>query len=195
MKYLRLKMMVSALALVLGGAGAHADESVEAWRLFIGDHTNPVVQAVDVDSGAVLKKFDTANYASLVTSESGRLVFAVQREGDAIHIINSGIALLDHGDHRDLKVSDPELIDLKLEGKVPGHVVSHDDHVAAFFDREDEFQILHESEVLRGDKRVLTFSNGAAHHGVAVGLKRHILVSVPNLQAEKKPEDLPPRFD
>jgi len=194
MKYPGLKMMVSALALVLGGIAAHADEDVEAWRLFVADHERPLIHAVDVNSGTVLQKFDIANYASLAASESGRLVFAVQREGQAVHIIDSGIALLDHGDHRDLKISEPALVDLTLKGKVPGHVVSHGDHVTVFFDREDEFQVLHESEILRGDKRVLNFSNSAAHHGVAVGLQRHILVSVPDLQAEKKPEDLPPRY-
>jgi len=193
-KYSHLKIMVSALALMLGGANVRADEGKEAWRLFIGDHTKPLVQAVDVETGAILKKFDIANYAGLVTSESGKLVFAIQREGDTVHIIKSGIALEDHGDHRDLKISDPEFVDLTLEGRVPGHLVSHGDHIAAFFDREDEFQILHESEILRGDKRILTFSNGAAHHGVAVGLRRHILVSTPNLQAERKAEDLPPRY-
>jgi len=179
---------------MLAAPVAHADEDVQAWRLFIGDHTNPVIQAVDVDSGTMLKKFELANYASLAASESGKLVFAVQGGSDVVHIINSGIALEDHGDHRDLKISDPQILDLTVEGRVPGHVVSHGDHIAIFFDREDEFQILHESEVLRGDKRILTFSNEAAHHGVAVGLRRHILVSSPDLQAEKKPEDLPPRY-
>jgi len=190
----RLKMMVSSLALLLGAGMAQADENVEVWRLFIADHTLPAVQVVDVESGTVLKKFDIANYASLATSESGRLVFAVQREADMVHIINSGIALEEHGDHRDVDISDPKLVDWTLKGRVPGHVVSHGDHIAIFYDREDHFQILHESELLRGDKRVLDFNNGGAHHGVAVGLKKHILVSVPNLQAEKKPEDLPPRY-
>jgi len=194
MKYFQLKMMVSSLALVLGMGSAHADGDVEAWRLFIGDHTNPVVQAVDVKSGTILKKFDITNYASLASSESGRLIFAVQGGADVVNIIDSGIVLEDHGDHRDLKISDPKLADLKLEGKVPGHVVSHGDHIAVFFDREDEFQILHESEVLRGDNHILKFSNNAAHHGVAVGLKRHILVSVPDLKAEKKADALPPRY-
>jgi len=196
--------LVSALAIALGvgvvgaavaGAGvAHADEDIEAWRLFIGDHSDPIVQAIDVESGAVLKKFDIAHYASLASSESGRLVFAIQREGDAVHIIHSGIALEDHGDHQDLKISDPQLVDLTLSGRAPGHLVSHGDHIAAFFDREDDFQILHESEVLRGENHILKFSNGAAHHGVAVGLRQHILVSVPDLTVEKKPEDLPPRY-
>jgi len=194
MKYAALKMMVSAVALSLGLGATQADENVEAWRLFIADHTNPVVQAVDVESGTVLEKFDIANYASLATSESGKLVFAVQREADIIHILNSGITLESHGDHKDLKISDPKLLDISLKGKAPGHLVSHEDHITAFFDREDEFQVLHESELLRGENRILTFSNQAAHHGVAVGLRRHILVSVPNLEAERKAEDLPPRY-
>jgi len=194
MKYAHVKMMVSALALLFGAGAVQADESVEAWRLFIADHDRPIIQAVDVESGAVLKKFDIANYASLSTSESGKLVFAVQREADEVHIINSGIALESHGDHRDIKISDPELMKLSLKGKAPGHLVSHDDHIAAFFDREDEFQILHESALLRGEDHILKFSNGTGHHGVAVGLRQHILVSVPNLQAERKPDALPPRY-
>jgi len=194
MKYSYLKIMVSTLALMLGTNVSQADDTVEAWRLFIADHSLPVIQAVDVKSGELLQKFDIANYASLSTSESGRLVFAVQREADAVHIINSGIALESHGDHKDITVSDPKLLDVSLKGKAPGHLVSHDDHIAAFFDREDDFQILHESELLRGENRILNFSNGAAHHGVAVGLKQHILVSVPDLKAERKPDALPPRY-
>jgi len=190
MAYSRLKIMVGALALtVAGGACSWAEEHQESWRLFIGDHSLPVVHAVDVKEGKVLQSFDISNYASLVASDSGRTVFAVQGASDVIHVLDSGIEFEDHGDHNDIKISSPRLVDGVIEGKVPGHVVPHGGEIAVFFDREDEFRLFKESDLLKGKFDSQNFSNIAAHHGAAVTLPNHILVSTPNLEAEKKPED------
>jgi len=195
MAYSRLKMMVAALTLtVAGGAFVCAEESQTSWRLFIGDHSLPVVHVVDVQEGKVLQSFDISNYASLVASESGRAVFAVQGAGDVINVLDSGIEFEDHGDHNDIKISPPRLVDGVIEGKVPGHVVPHGGEIAVFFDREDEFRLFKESDLLKAKFESQNFSNIAAHHGAAVTLSNHILVSTPNLEAEKKPEDLPPRY-
>jgi len=187
--------MAAALALsVAGGFVSWADEHHEHWRLFIGDHTLPIVHAIDVETGETLGRFDINNYASLVASDSGRAVFAVQRDADQINIIASGIEFEDHGDHRDIKLSSPRLVDGVIEGKVPGHVVPHGSDIAVFFDREDEFRLFKEADLLKNQIKPENFSNIAAHHGAAVVLGQHILVSTPNLEAERKPEDLPPRY-
>ena len=102
-----------AAGLVFAASTAFADddhETKEAWRLFVADHTQPVVRAIDLDSGKELGRYDLKGYAALTASATGRTVFAVQGEADVIHVIGTGIDFSDHGDHRDLKVSDPALL-------------------------------------------------------------------------------------
>ncbi|MBN9053542.1 MAG: hypothetical protein J0H80_07145, partial [Rhizobiales bacterium] len=114
----RLMAAVAAgIALAASSALADDQETKEAWRLFVADHTLPVVRAIDLDSGRELGRYDLKGYAALTASASGRTVFAAQGEADVIHAIKTGIDFSDHGDHRDLKVSDPALLPLTFEGK------------------------------------------------------------------------------
>jgi len=41
---------------------------------------------------------------------------------------------------------------------------------------------------------VKTIDTTKPHHGVAVTMSRHVLVSVPNTDIETKPDKLPPRI-
>ena len=114
---------------------AFADDHKETWRLFVADHTQPVVRALDAASGSELGRFDLGGYAALSLSESGKTVFAVQGDKDTVQVIASGIGLSDHGEHRDIEISDPKLLPGVIAGKKPGHVVTHGDDVAIFYDR------------------------------------------------------------
>ena len=84
----RLMAAVAAgFALAASGALADDHETKEAWRLFVADHTQPVVRAIDLDSGKELGRYDLKGYAALTASASGRTVFAVQGEADVLHVI------------------------------------------------------------------------------------------------------------
>jgi hypothetical protein len=186
-------------ALFASGAGfvpaAFAEEeNSKTWRLFVADHSLPVVRAIDLASGKEIGRYDLDGYAALSLSESGRTVFAAQGEANVVHAISSGIALSDHGEHRDIEVKDPAMLSAKITGVKPGHVVTHGNKVAVFYDREQNFSLFDEDSLHEGKAEPQAFDTMAAHHGVAVPMGRHMLVSVPDLKAEVKEGELPPRL-
>lgn len=173
----------------------HAEEEQnEAWRLFIADHTLPVVRAVDVETGKEIGRFDITGHAALSLSGTGKTVFAIQGDSNVVHAIDTGVSLSDHGEHRDIKLTDPMLLATVIEGQKPGHVVPHGDEIAVFYDRGGKFDVLKESALHGGSAEARSFDTTAPHHGVAVPLGQHFLVSVPNMEPPVKAGELPPRL-
>jgi len=173
---------------------ANDEKGMESWRLFVADHSLPIVRAIDASSGKEIGRFDLDGYASLSLSQSGRTIFAVQGEKNMVHAIATGISLSDHGEHRDIELSDPKLLPASIKGEKPGHVVTHGNDVAIFYDRDDKFDLLSESGLAEGKADIRSFRTIAAHHGVAVPMDNHLLVSVPNIEAPVKEGELPPRL-
>jgi hypothetical protein len=156
------------------------------WRLFIGDHTAPQVTALDLGTGTAIATFPLASPASLYTSDGA--VFAVQGAGNQVSAIDSGIAVDDHGDHGDIEVTEPALVDAVLSGEKPAHFVEHDGKVAMFFDGSGLVNLFsahdwaHDGELVTSE-----LDSGTAHHGVAIPWGEYTLVSVANADDEKKP--------
>ncbi|WP_267548869.1 zinc metallochaperone AztD [Rhizobium rhizogenes] len=173
---------------------ADEESKTESWRLFIADHSLPVVHVVDLKSGKEISRFDIDGYAALSLSQSGRTVFAVQGEKNVVHALDTGISLSDHGEHRDIEISDPKLLATVMRGEKPGHVVTHGDDVAIFYDRGGKFDLLSEADLTKGKADIRAFGTTAAHHGVAVPMGNHLLVSVPNMAGPVKDDELPPRL-
>lgn len=186
MKYL---LTASALSILAAAtlAPAHAEEKT-AWRLFVSDHAQPVVHAIDMETGQKIDTFNVKAPTSLYRSDSGRTVFAVQGKGDVISVLSSGISFGDHGDHGDIDVEAPKLLDVSFEGKKPSHFVDHDGDIALFFDGEGKARVTREADVLEGKPAIREVATDAPHHGVAIAMGEHVLVSAPNLE---KPDELP----
>jgi len=170
------------------------EESRETWRLFVADHTQPIVRAIDLDSNKEIGSFALEGYAALSLSDTGRTVFAIQGDQNVVHAIDTGIALSDHGEHRDIEIKDPKLLAPTIKGQKPGHVVAHRDDLAVFFDRGGSFDLLKESALREGKADPKPYDTTAAHHGVAVAMGNYLLVSVPNMEAPAKEGELPPRL-
>ncbi|NTJ67817.1 hypothetical protein G6M50_20575 [Agrobacterium rhizogenes] len=173
---------------------ADDENEAESWRLFVADHSLPIVRAIDATNGKEIARFDIDGYAALSLSQSGQTVFAVQGEKNVVHAIATGIALSDHGEHRDIELSDPKLLRTSIRGDKPGHVVTHGNDIAIFYDRNDKFDLLSEGGLAEGKPDIRSFQTIAAHHGVAVPMGNHLLVSVPNMEARVKEGELPPRL-
>lgn len=182
-----------AAAGILTGS-AYAEEEKQTWRLFVADHTAPVARSFDAMTGRQIGEFGLKGYAALSASSSGRTVFAVQTEADTVQAIKSGVTLSDHGEHRDLELSEPELLPTAFDGKRPVHAVMHGDDVALFYDREGKARLLSEERLLAGEAAERTIDATAPHHGVAVPMGQSMLVSVPDTKTETKPDELPPRL-
>jgi hypothetical protein len=105
-----------------------------------------------------------------------------------VSVISTGIAFHDHGDHGDIDVDDPELLDTTLEGSRPAHFVERQGNVAQWFDGEDKARFFTEKATLEGKPQVREIGVGAAHHGVAVPFDKHAVVTIPNPEdASKRP--------
>lgn len=177
---MRIPLLLSMLAATALTMPGHADE-VSAWRLFVGDHAEGKVTALDAESGDELATFPLASPATLYTTHSGAAVYAVQGAGNRISAIRSGIEVDDHGDHGDIEIGEPSLVEAVVEGEKPVHFVEHDGRIALFFDGSgkaslvDEHEWLHESAVDAAE-----FDSGAPHHGVAAPWGDHTIISVPH---------------
>lgn len=163
-------------------------DDVTAWRLFVGDHAEGRVTALNALNGETLGSFALKSPASLVASQSGEAVFAVQGAGNQVSAIRSGIAIDDHGDHGDIEVSEPTLVEAVISGEKPAHFVEHDGKVALFFDGSGKVDLFSPHEWAKEGKVTATqLDSGTPHHGLAVPWGDFTLVSTANAEDEKKP--------
>lgn len=187
MKSLRLLALAGAGSASFAVGLASAAEQ-EQWRVFVADHSAPTVRAVDVKSGTVLANIGVQAPAALEASKSGRIVFAMQSDADRVAAIASGVALDDHGDHGDLKLTTPYLLNAVSKGARPVHLVEHDGKIAIFHDGDGSVAILAETQFAKGKLAPQRLETAAPHHGVAVPLGDKALVSIPN---PKDADELP----
>ena len=154
-----------------------------------------MVRAVDPATGETLARFETEGYVThLVASESGRSLFAVQMDHDVVHVVASGIKLSDHGGHSDIKTGTSTLLPVVLRGSRPVHATPHHGHFIQFFDRDGEARVYEEQALMEGKSGYTVVKATAPHHGVAVPFGDYFLISEPNLAADTKADDLPPRL-
>lgn len=187
-------IVLAVLSVGLDPATA-ADESRETWRLFVADQQEPKVTVIDPSKGRILDSFETSGYVThLVPSQSGKTLFAVQMDHDMVHVLKSGIAMADHGEHADIDIESAELLPVTLPGARPIHVVADGDSMVQYFDREGVARVFSETRLLNSDGSFDTVRTTAPHHGIAVPMDRYFLISEPNLDTETKPEELPPRL-
>lgn len=168
-------------------APALADD-VSAWRLFVADHAEGKVTALDALSGDTLGSFALKGPASLYSIQSGEAVFAVQGSANQVAAIRSGIALEDHGDHGDIELSEPTLVEAVIAGEKPAHFVEHGGKVALFFDGSGKVDLFSPQQWVDEDAVTATqLDSGTPHHGLAVPWGDFTLVSTANAEDEKKP--------
>lgn len=178
------RSLILATAILLAAMPAYAGETT-FWRLFVADHTEPKVTAIDLDSGATAGTFALGAPASLYVTPSRAAVFAVEGGANQVSAIASGIKLDDHGDHGDIEIGAPRLLDATVAGDKPVHFVEHDGRIAIFFDGEGVARILDESDWLAGKVEPIDVPTAAPHHGVAVPLGSFVLASRPNVEDPK----------
>lgn len=175
----------AALSVLAVGAAQAQDDAERHYRLFVGDHAQGIVRAIDAEGGEALADFAIEMTPALTASASGRTVFAVQGAVGKVAVIDTGIALEDHGDHADIKVTAPALLELTIAGTTPAHVVEGSGQIALFDDGTGEVALFAESTLLDGSFAPVTLAPGAAHHGLAAPMGDYLVVSVPG----ETPED------
>jgi hypothetical protein len=187
-----LRLLVGFLIAAILAGPVYAEEEHSIWRLFVADHAAPQVSVIDLPGGKPAGTFTLAGPATLYATPSEGAVFAVQTAAGKISGIVTGIEVDDHGDHGDLKVAAPRLLDVTVEGQQPIHFVEHDGEIAVFFDGEGTARIYDEAALQTGDAAAREYPTAAPHHGVAATYDGHILISAPNLA---DPDALPVGID
>ncbi|MET3926506.1 zinc metallochaperone AztD [Devosia sp. 2618] len=176
------RILLAATALV---TPTFADD-ITTWRLFIADHADPTVIALDATTGENLATFPLTGPASLYAIDGA--VFAVQGAANQVAVINSGISVDDHGDHGDITITDPVLVGATLDGEKPAHVVEHGGKTALFFDGSGKINLFSSHDWAHDGKiEPVELDSGTPHHGVAVPWGDYTLSSAANADDEKKP--------
>ncbi|MCR4266109.1 zinc metallochaperone AztD [Nitratireductor sp. ZSWI3] len=176
----------AGLALAATGAGEAGER--EAWRLFVADHTAPVLHVLDAEKGETLETFPLAAPARNYATENGRTVFAVQRDANTVTGFSTGIHFDDHGDHADIEVTAPKALAGSVDGERPVHFVAHHGDVALFFDGEGVARLVSEKVLEDGMPAPRELKTSAPHHGVAIPYGAHAILTVPN---RTDPSELP----
>ena len=180
-----LKISAAATSLLIAMSAAQADEQV--WRFFVGDHEKAQITVVEAGKDPIVWD-QLTQPARLAKNEDGQYVFAVQRDNGRVDFARSGFFTEDHGDHSDLKVTDPEWQGLFVTGAKPTHFVIHGHEVAAFMDGTGSVAKIDLEKAV--DAYPLSYSVSAkAHHGVAVPLHGKLLITAPTIDSESSLPD------
>ena len=174
----RLHACAAVAALISGPALAH-DETETHYRLFIGDHADGVVRMVTLDEPEAHAEFAIDMTPALTVSASGETVFAVQGDAGKVAVIDTGVAFEDHGDHADMKLADPALLQTTIIGTKPAHVVEGSGTIAVFDDGSGDVTLFGESALRDTGFAPQVLAAGAPHHGLAAPMGDYLVVSVP----------------
>lgn len=173
------------------GLATAQDHEVLRGRLIYADHEKPVVNVLDLDTGAVTHRLEVpkAN-PTLLPTEGGR--FVVLRVGDdagTVKFLDSGLLIESHDDHADIEKDEVRMLDLTLVGDKPSHVVSENGWTGIFYDgqrpwlaKSDPKLVAVKNDTLdRAEPEVAIWQSPAPQHGIAVPLGGDDwLISMPN---------------
>lgn len=161
-------------------SAAHAQTSIAVWRAVVADHAAGRLWILDLQTGGVLATENLRAPARLHRGASGRYVVATLPTADEVRLVDSGVALEGHDDHRDIAISAPRLLPPDLSGRKPSHVNAGYRDIAVFFDGDGTAIVLAEDAFARGKVADhWRIASGAPHHGVAIPVGSQVAISVP----------------
>lgn len=142
-------------------------------RLVVADADSGRVDVLDLATEETVHSFDVGD-ASALTTINGRYIVATDDE--RAHLLDPGSWTIDHGDHSHSYTKDPAEIG-ELDGDHPAHVIVGDRKVAVFFDGSGSADVVDFDSLSSGESTVAATLNGEPHHGIAVPLSDHFVVS------------------
>ncbi len=159
------------------------EESVELrGRLLIGDGESGALSVIDLESGAVHQdEIDMGSRAGRIyATKSGRYAIAVSSDANAVHVLDGGIYLEEHGDHDDLIETDLSRLDLDLSGDRPVHLYVGGEWATVFYDGSGDVAFINEHELEEaGASYTPVVLNAGPHHGAAVPMDDDLFAITP----------------
>ncbi len=165
-------------------------------RLLVADADEPHLSVIDLMNGKVSEHaFEVAAPGARVySSPNHRFGFALARgegdDDDRVHIFDSGVYLVEHGDHYD-RVSKPiAMLELETSDERPIHFANAGEWTAIFHDGTGRVALLNEHEMEEsGGEYEISYLNTGLQHGAAVPMEGDFFaVSVANPDYPDKTE-------
>lgn len=122
----RLFSTTLAIATLMGGLlaaaplAAVAEGEESATRIFVADASSNTVRVLEKSTGKVIAGFSMPGAINAVNaSSSGRYVFALHTNDNRLSVIDTGLKLVEHGEHQDIEVSAPYVRGTVNTGRKP----------------------------------------------------------------------------
>jgi outer membrane protein assembly factor BamB len=149
-------------------------EEVHPGRLVISDAKSGMLQVLDLEKGAVVGSFSSPGPANVYATPGGQFAFAVHREANRVSIVYGGMELEDHGNHADIKLSNPYSSATLNTGPKPTHFFAHGKDIAIFNDGDGTVAVFNQDR-LGLSMDFSEISTGPADHGAPVVLDGMLL--------------------
>lgn len=151
-------------------------------RLVVADADSGRIEVIDLATGDSVHTFDVETPSNITTINNR---YVVATDDEHARFLDPGSWTIDHGDHTHSYTKDPAEIG-SLNGDKPVHVVAGDRKVAVFFDGSGSADVVDFDSLSKGDSTIAATIDSEPHHGIAVPLADHVVVSTGGTE-----EDLP----
>jgi zinc transport system substrate-binding protein len=176
---MNMRSCFAAAAFALAVTSAQGADKA-TFRALVADHANGKLTLIEIPTGKVIGHFGVEGPARLKPNTSGRLIYVTQGQQGRVNVFDSGISTVSHGDHFDVEVKVPRLLDAAFAGGKPSHVNFGFGSAAFFFDESGAAQIVEESAIPGGKPKISTMKTASPHHGLAAPLRGHLAMSIPH---------------
>ncbi|QIM17139.1 hypothetical protein G7067_13135 [Leucobacter insecticola] len=159
-------------------ADATAHEHAEA-RLVLS--TPEGVSVRDADSGEELAAFSAGKNPTLTALGHSGSFAVTDGESGNTWLVDSGLGLVSHGDHSDVKEAEPSISDVVATGEKPTHVERSGTKTAIYYDGTGATAVYTDIELMGDNPQpFITKAAAAPHHGVAVPRQDGFLLTMPD---------------
>lgn len=154
---------------------AGPDDAKHPGRLVVADGKAGLLRVIDLEKGEVVGSFSAPGPANVYSAGNGMYAFAVHREQNRVSVVYGGLRQEDHGEHKDLVVEAPYILQTFTTGPKPTHFSSHDGIVTIYNDGDGTVAVLEEKSLGLG-LRMREIATGAPDHGAPLAKGNVVLV-------------------
>ncbi|WP_337868407.1 hypothetical protein [Meiothermus sp.] len=153
---------------------AGPDDAKHPGRLVVADGKAGLLRVIDLETGELVGSFSAPGPANVYGAGNGIYAFAVHREQNRVSVVYGGLRQEDHGDHKDLVVEAPYILQTFTTGPKPTHFSSHDGIVTIYNDGDGTVAVLDEKSLGLG-LRMREVATGAPDHGAPLAMGNVVL--------------------
>ena len=179
------------------GEDEHDDhDEMIAGRLLVADGVEAHLSVIDlttddVDSGIFGVAAPQATVKASPTHRYGIVLASGPEDGDdRIHVFDSGVFYVPHGDHYDLVTQPVSRHALEIVEETPVHTVNNHGWTAIFADTSGHVILINEQDLVSstGDYEPIVLEAGKQHGAALVISEGHVAVTIPHPEHLENPD-------